>query len=130
MLTLTEKAASKMKDALQQEGKQDYGLRLVAQAGGCSCCGPSYGLFPEKETQPEDTVLARGDVRLFIDPASLTLLEGSTIDFIDHPENGPGFTIQNSNLAAQAQGECGCASGEGSSEGSCGCGGNCGCKDS
>ncbi|OGF55541.1 MAG: hypothetical protein A2Z21_02635 [Candidatus Fraserbacteria bacterium RBG_16_55_9] len=128
MVTLTAKAAEKMKETLQQEDKQDYGLRLIAQAGGCNCCGPSYGLFPEKETQPSDTVLTQGDVQLFIDPASLALLEGATIDFVDHPEHGQGFTIQNSNLQGQAQGECGCASGEGSSEGSCGCGGNCGCN--
>jgi iron-sulfur cluster assembly protein len=129
MVTLTEKAAEKMKEALQQEGKPDFGLRLIAQAGGCSCCGPSYGLFPEKETQPQDTVLTQGGVNLFIDPVSLALLEGATIDFINHPEHGQGFTIRNPKLEAHAheQGECGCSSREGAAEGSCGCGGNCSC---
>ena len=130
MLTLTAKAAEKMKESLQQEGKQDYGLRLVAQAGGCSCCGPSYGLFPEKETQPSDTVLTQEDVRLFIDPASLALLEGATIDFVDHPEYGQGFTIQNPKAEARTHEEgCGCGgNSEVSSEGSCSCGGNCSCN--
>ena len=130
MLTLTDKATEKMKEALQQEGKPGYGLRLVAQAGSCSCCGPAYGLFPEKETHSEDTVLSQGDVRIFIDPSSMALLEGATIDFIDHPEQGQGFTIKNPNREAQEKGECGCGSAEASSEGSCGCGGNCGCSHS
>jgi iron-sulfur cluster assembly accessory protein len=130
MLTLTAKAAEKMKEALQQEGKLDHGLRLVAQAGRCNCSGPSYGLFPERESRPQDTVLTQGDVRLLIDPSSLALLEGATIDFIEHPQYGQGFTIQNPNLEAHAhgQGECGCSSSEGRTEGECGCGGNCGCQ--
>lgn len=132
MLNVTAKAAERMKEALVQEGKLDYGLRLIAQAGGCSCCGPSYGLFPEKETRPEDTVLTQGDVRLFIDPASMALLEGATIDFIEHPQYGQGFTIQNPNLGAQAQqGGCGCGSSDNhnsNNEGGCGCGDNCGCQ--
>ncbi len=135
MLNVTAKAAERMKEALAQEGKLDYGLRLIAQAGGCSCCGPSYGLFPEKETHPEDTVLTQGDIRLFIDPASMALLEGATIDFIEHPQYGQGFAIQNPNLQAQAHepGGCGCGSSDNhndnsNGEGGCGCGGNCGCQ--
>lgn len=108
MLTITAQAAEKLKEALEQEGVPDWGLRLVAQAGGCNCCGPSYGLFPEEEGQPEDTVITQGGVRLFVDPASMALLEGATIDFIDHPQYGQGFTIENPNFNVDQEDEGGC----------------------
>jgi len=109
MLTVTARAAEKLKEALEQEGKPNWGLRLIAQAGGCSCCGPSYGLFPEKESRPEDIVITQGGVRLFVDPESMALLEGATIDFIDHPQYGQGFTIENPNVETQEhEGGCGC----------------------
>jgi len=111
MLTVTAQAAEKLKEALEQEGKPNWGLRLIAQAGGCNCCGPSYGLFPEKESQPNDTVISEGGVKLFIDPASMTLLKGATIDFVDHPQYGQGFTIENPNFNVEpeeGEGGCGC----------------------
>jgi iron-sulfur cluster assembly accessory protein len=109
MLTITAKAAEKMREALEHEGKADYGLRVVAQAGDCSCCGPSYALLPEKEGWPEDTVITESGLQFFIDPASLNLLEGATIDYMEHPEHGEGFTIENPNVEAEPQehsGEC------------------------
>ncbi len=109
MLTVTAKAVEKLKEALLHEGKAEYGLRVVAQAGGCSSCGPSYALLPEKEHHPEDTVIAEGGIRLFVDPASQSLLEGATIDYIEHPEQGEGFLVQNPNVETEPQehsGEC------------------------
>ncbi|MBI1730533.1 iron-sulfur cluster assembly accessory protein [Candidatus Acetothermia bacterium] len=130
MLTVTDKAATMMSEALRLEQKEEYGLRLVAQLGGCSCSGPSYGLFPEKESQADDTVLTQGALRIFIDPSSLSLLDGSTIDFVDDPQMGQGFAIQNPNLETLGHegGSCGCGSGAEGSGGECGCGGNCGCQ--
>lgn len=144
MITITERAAHMMKVALEQQGRSDEGLRLVAQAGGCSCCGPSYGLIPEREAHPDDVVMAEGEVKVFIDPASLALVEGATIDFIEDPEQGPAFALHNPEADAQAHGGgCGCqgeaeapphhhAHGhehehEHEHEGECGCGGDCGC---
>ena len=101
MLTVTAKAAEKLKEALEMEGKPDYGLRVVAQASDCSCCGPAYALLPEPQAQPHDTVITAGEVQLFIDPQSLELLRGATIDYIEHPELGEGFTIDNPNVSTE-----------------------------
>jgi iron-sulfur cluster assembly accessory protein len=119
MLTITAKAAEKLRESLEHEGKADYGLRVVAQAGDCSCCEPSYALLPEKEGRPEDTVITEGGLQLFIDPASLNLLEGATIDYIEHPEHGAGFLIQTPNVETEPQEQGGeCCGGGGSG---CGC---------
>jgi iron-sulfur cluster assembly protein len=108
MLTVTAKAAEKMREALKLEDKPEWGLRLVAQPGSCNCCGPTYGLFPEKEAQPEDVVIAQGGVNIFVDPSSMALLEGATIDFISHPEQGEGFAIENP-AHQHGEGECTCS---------------------
>lgn len=124
MVTITTRAAEMMNAALEQQEMTDHGLRLVAQKGGCGCSGPAYGLFPEAEGGPEDSVVSEGNVRLFVDPDSLALVDGATIDYVEHPEHGAGFTIQNPNAEAEA-GSCGCGDG---AEGECACGGDCDCQ--
>lgn len=126
MVTITTRAAEMMHAALEQEDITDHGLRLVAQKGGCGCSGPAYGLFPEAEHGPEDTVFTEGSVSVFVDPDSLPLVDGATIDFVEHPEQGAGFTIQNPNAEAEGGG-CGCSD-EASAEGECECGDECDCQ--
>lgn len=109
-LTITAEAAAKMKQALQAEGKPDYGLRLVVQQSECGCgsgCSgdTAYGLYPEPNAQAEDTVVEEQGVKLFIDQTSLPLLEGVKIDFVSHPEQGEGFLI--GPAQAEDQGDCG-----------------------
>lgn len=104
MFTVTEKAAQELYRFLQSEGKEDHALRVVAQAGGCSCCGPAYGLFLEKEMTPGDTVIQAGQVKIFLDQMSSELLSEAKLDFMDGPEQG--FFIDNPK--AQPQGDCGC----------------------
>ena len=122
MVTITTRAAEMIEAALEQEEMTDHGLRLVAQKGGCGCSGPAYGLFPEAEHGPDDRVFSEGNVQVYVDPDSLQLVDGATIDYVEHPEHGAGFTIQNPNAEAEA-GSCGCSDG-----GECECGGDCDCQ--
>lgn len=102
MFTVTPRAAQALYEFLQSEGKTEYALRIVAQMGGCSCCGPAYGLFLEKESAPGDTIIHAGPVKIFLDQMSSALLDEATLDFIDGPEQG--FYIDNPK--AQSQGDC------------------------
>ena len=112
MFTVTERAAQALYQFLQGEGKEDHALRIVAQAGGCSCCGPAYGLFLEKEMAPGDTVIQAGQIKIFLDQMSSTLLSEAKLDYMDGPEQG--FFIDNPKAhAAGADGSGGC---------NCGCG--------
>ena len=45
-ITVTESAASKIKDLLAEENKAESGLRVFVQGGGCS--GFQYGLMIEE----------------------------------------------------------------------------------
>ena len=101
MITVTEKAAEKLKKILADENKT-Y-LRAFVQGGGCS--GFSYGLMAESEPGANDEVVESNGVKIVVDPISKSYLADSTIDFTDNLVGG-GFTFQNPN----AKGTCGCGS--------------------
>ena len=97
---VTELAAKMLKQAAEQQGKADHGLRVDVYPGGCA--GFMYELSFQKETNGEKVVEVNG-VKLYIDPANEPILDGVTIDYIDSLMGG-GFNIKNPN----AQSSCGC----------------------
>jgi iron-sulfur cluster assembly accessory protein len=101
-ITVTEAAASKIKDLLAEEGKTDSGLRVFVQGGGCS--GFQYGLMIEESGGGVgDQAIESNGIRLFIDPVSVSYLKGAEVDFVDTITGG-GFTIKNPNATST----CGC----------------------
>jgi iron-sulfur cluster assembly protein len=119
MITLTPKAATKVKDLLSAKNRTDLGLRLYVSAGGCR--GFSYGMAWDAPAG-EDAVFEQEGVRLIVDPMSEAYLEGAEVDFNDALMGG-GFTIRNPN----ATGTCGCGQSfrtAGDAGNACGCGGH------
>ena len=103
-ITVTESAASKIKDLLSEEGKSDSGLRVFVQGGGCS--GFQYGLMIEEGGGGVgDQTYESNGIKLFVDPVSLSYLKGAEVDFVDNITGG-GFTIKNPNATST----CGCGS--------------------
>jgi len=100
-VVLTDIAAGKVKNLLEQEGRDDLKLRIAVQPGGCS--GMRYQLFFDERALDGDTVLDFSGVKVAVDRMSLPYLGGATIDFVDTIEK-QGFTIDNPN----AQGSCAC----------------------
>lgn len=101
-ITVTEAAASKIRELLAEEGKTDSGLRVFVQGGGCS--GFQYGLMIEESgAGVGDQAFESGGVRLFVDPVSVSYLKGAEVDFVDTITGG-GFTIKNPNATST----CGC----------------------
>jgi iron-sulfur cluster assembly accessory protein len=105
MINVTELAASKITELLDEENKAGAGLRVFVQGGGCS--GFQYGLMIEENDAAGDAdqVFESNGVKLFIDPISIRYLEGAEVDFVDNITGG-GFTIKNPN----AKSTCGCGS--------------------
>ena len=101
MITVTDSAVQQLKlllaDHPDSAGK---GLRLFIEKGGCA--GLQYGMSIEAQ-QPGDTVIESGGVQFFVDAASTSYLQGSTIDY-DDGLSGAGFRIHNPNAARS----CGC----------------------
>jgi iron-sulfur cluster assembly protein len=104
MVTLTEKAASKIKDLMAEEPEGESGvLRIAIQGGGCS--GFQYALGFDRGPQDGDAQVEMHGVRVVVDPFSAPYLQGSEIDFVD-ALMGAGFAINNPNVVAS----CGCGS--------------------
>ena len=100
-ISVTETAATKIKELLAEEGKTDSGLRVFVQGGGCS--GFQYGLMIEESGGVGDQSFESNGIRLFVDPVSVSYLKGAVVDFVDTITGG-GFTIKNPNATST----CGC----------------------
>ena len=102
MITLTDTAASKVKELLEAEGANELALRVAVRPGGCS--GFSYEMFFDGDISAEDeTATYLEGVKVVVDPASSQLLEGATLDYKDGL-NQSGFAITNPNATRT----CGC----------------------
>jgi iron-sulfur cluster assembly accessory protein len=101
ILTVTERAAAKALTLAAREGRTDPYLRVRVTAGGCS--GFTYHLSFEDAPAPDDHVLQAHGLRLLVDPRSVPILAGSTLEFSDALLGG-GFKVKN----PQAVHECAC----------------------
>ena len=102
LVTLTESAASKIKDlmAAEPEGEATV-LRVAIQGGGCS--GFQYGLGFDRGAMDGDHELELMGVKVVVDPFSAPYLPGARIDYVDSIQ-AAGFAIDNPNASAS----CGC----------------------
>ena len=103
MITLTEKAAEKVREIAKAESLEGQGLRLRVIGGGCS--GFSYDLYFEEKPGEMDETFESNGVNLFVDPLSVQYLEGTEIDYVE-TLSGSGFNFNNPNIT----GTCGCGS--------------------
>ncbi len=101
MITVTDSAAAKVKELLDQEDDESLALRVAVRPGGCS--GFSYEMFFDGEMAQDDKATELGGVRVVVDPTSAQLLVGATLDYKDGLQQ-TGFSIDNPN----AQRTCGC----------------------
>jgi len=120
-ITLTDKAASRLKEIIKSKG-ENLALRVMVRSGGCS--GMEYGMALERNPRPDDSSVEVEGVKVVVDPNSIKHLDGSVIDYVDSLMGG-GFAINNPNAVSS----CGCGqsfkaadgSGEAKSCGSGGC---------
>lgn len=101
---LTPKAAAQvMKLRRENNLPESHGLRIGVKGGGCS--GLSYVLGFDAQPKPNDRIMVKEGVTIFIDQKSLFYLSGTVLDFSDGL-NGRGFVFNN----PQATRTCGCGS--------------------
>ena len=101
MITLTDSAATKVKDLIEAEGEPNLALRVAVRPGGCS--GFSYEMFFDSDVADDDNLVDYAGVKVVVDASSAELLQGATLDYKDGLQ-GAGFAIENPN----AQRSCGC----------------------
>ncbi len=99
-VTLTEKAATHIKNFIAKRGK-GVGLRLGVRTSGCS--GMAYTLEFADEFNDTDSQFESFGVKVLVDPKSLVYLEGTELDFVREGLN-EGFKFNNPNV----KNACGC----------------------
>src|SRR3954452_22376268 len=103
MIQLSETAVSKVHEILNMQDPKPAGLRIAVVGGGCS--GFSYSIAFENQPHMLDKTYSFGDLKVFIDQASLLYLEGAEVDYVETLE-GSGFKFSN----PQVKSTCGCGS--------------------
>jgi len=99
-ITLTPAAARHVAAQLEGRGHGE-GIRLGVTTSGCS--GMAYVLEFVDEPAAEDQVFEEHGVKVFVDPKSLSYLDGTELDFVREGLN-EGLQFRNPNVT----GECGC----------------------
>lgn len=107
-MTITEKAAEKAKTILEGEGKANWGLRIFV--AGQSCCGPSFGLDLQEVKMPDDEVIEKNGLKVFVDKQTLETLTDREFDYYAG-EEGEGFIFTGGVSSCSPGGSSGCGSG-------------------
>jgi iron-sulfur cluster assembly protein len=103
MVQLTEGAVIKVNEILSTQEPKPAGLRISVVGGGCS--GFSYSMAFENSPGFLDKTYNFGELKVFIDQASLLYLDGAEVDYVESLE-GSGFKFNNPNVKST----CGCGS--------------------
>ena len=103
MIEITESAARVIRKQLEKNQKPEGGLRIAVKAGGCS--GFSYTFGWDAAARETDQVFTGAEgARVFVDPRSLKLLDGTVLDFDENNLMATSFTLKN----PHAKSTCGC----------------------
>ena len=101
IMSLTDAAAERINEIIEDSGKPLVGVRVGVKNAGCA--GQAYTLdYVEAPVAGDDHVSDKG-VEVFIEPKATLFLLGTVMDF-EEDKLKSGFTFKNPNQT----GECGC----------------------
>ena len=101
VVTLTEAAATRVRDIVARSDKPLAGLRVGVKNGGCA--GMSYTMEYADAVRPTDEVVEDKGVTVLIDPKAILFLLGTEMDF-QTSKMSSGFVFNNPNQTSA----CGC----------------------
>ena len=103
MIEISDSAARVITRQLEKKGLAGGGLRVAIKAGGCS--GFSYVFQWDQGPRETDQVFeGAGGAKVFVDPRSHKLLDGTVLDFDEQNLMATSFTLRN----PHAKSTCGC----------------------
>ena len=79
VITLSDNAASRIKEILSNDETKSIGVRVGVKSGGCA--GMSYIMEYAKEINPTDEIIEDKGVKVFIDPGAIMYLLGTEMDY-------------------------------------------------
>ena len=96
-IQVTKKAAGKVREFAQNDGKEHFGLKVAVQGGGCS--GLQYVLELVDSPEETDKVIAQNGIEVYVPKRAFVFLAGTVLDFSDGL-NGRGFRVSQSEREA------------------------------
>ena len=101
VMTLTDKAAERVRDIMARSERPVAGLRIGVKNGGCA--GMEYTMEWAERQEALDELVEDKGVKLFIDPKAVLFLLGTEMDYkIEQLKSG--FVFNNPNQTSA----CGC----------------------
>ena len=101
LITLTDNAATRIKEIMLNDNNKSLGLRVGVKSGGCA--GMSYVMDYVKEINPNDEVIEDKGVKIFIDSGAIMYLLGTQMDY-KKEQFSSSFIFKNPNETER----CGC----------------------
>ena len=101
VITLSENAASRIKEILSKNETKSLGVRVGVKSGGCA--GMSYIMEYAKEINSNDEVIEDKGVKVFIAPSAIMYLLGTEMDY-KKEQFSSSFVFKNPNETER----CGC----------------------
>ena len=101
VLTLTDAAAERVRDLVEDSDKDAIGLRVGIKKGGCA--GMEYTMDLVEEVKAGDDVVEDKGAKIFVDPSAVLFLLGTEMDF-EVTKFRSGFVFKNPNEVSA----CGC----------------------
>jgi iron-sulfur cluster assembly protein len=101
VMSLTEAAATRVRDVIARSSKPIIGLRVGVKNGGCA--GMAYTMDYAESLQPHDEVVEDKGVKVIIDPKAVMFLLGTQMD-VKTDKFASTFVFNNPNQTSA----CGC----------------------
>jgi iron-sulfur cluster assembly protein len=101
VMTLTDAAAERVKELVENSDKNAIGLRVGIKKGGCA--GMEYTMELVDAAKPGDDTVEDKGAKLFVDPSAVLFLLGTEMDF-EVTKFRSGFIFKNPNEVSA----CGC----------------------
>ena len=101
VITLSDRAADRVKEIMAQAKETIVGVRVGVSSGGCA--GMSYVMEYAKKTNPNDEIIEDKGVKVLIDPKAVMYLLGTEMDY-KKEELSSTFVFKNPNETER----CGC----------------------
>lgn len=98
LITITDKAASKLRDIAAAESRQIVSLRMATVRTHCmGGRGYTYRLEFEDSPAADDALSEHNGIKVCVDQASVNYLKGAELDYVE-TLNQAGFKIDNPNI--------------------------------
>ncbi len=101
VMTLTDAAAERVRELVENADRDVLGLRVGIKKGGCA--GMEYTMDLVEEAKPGDDCIDEKGAKLFVDPSAVLFLLGTEMDF-EVTKFRSGFVFRNPNEVSA----CGC----------------------